>query len=402
LRKLEGSAVSGGISVGDVVKVLIVTPSYFPIVGGSETLIRTLSTKLNEAGVHTDVMAFNMDEKWKVLWSEEIYKNSNFKIFKVPGFKPLPFLSESLLYQPLRINVLPRLDFKKRFEDYDIIHFLGEADLSLPFFSRPVKKPKIMHCVSVPTLDSQLRKHTVLSKPLVRIFRNLANLYIVFSPEEKKVLVDMGIPTNNVLLLHYGVDTEVFRPDESKKLDNLILFVGRIDRVKGLHVLLRSLRYLDFKTKVVVIGPTGDSRYFAQIEKMSSEVNRQGVHSVDYLGEMEQNDLVPWYQKATVLARPDLIGSSGAGCSTLEALACGTPVVGVGNHVVKNDVNGLIIPRNDSERLGDALRRVLLDRSLRERYGREARRVIEEHFSVKSCITKLIRIYDFLLNSQFA
>ena len=45
-------------------KVLMVTPSYYPIIGGAETIIHDLSMKLNERGISTDIMTFNMEEKW--------------------------------------------------------------------------------------------------------------------------------------------------------------------------------------------------------------------------------------------------------------------------------------------------------------------------------------------------
>lgn len=377
-------------------KVLIVTPSYFPIIGGSETLIRTLSTKLNELGVHTDVMAFNMNKKWKPVWREKV-EHTNFSVFKVAAINPLPFLPVGPLYNLLRINVFPSLGFRKRFKDYDVIHFLGEADLTMPLLSLSVKKPKIMHCVGVPSLEKEFNRHRTMKKLFVQFFRRFADIYFVFSPAEEKVLMNMGVPSSRIGILRYGVDTDVFRPDESKRLANLVLFVGRIDSVKGVHILLKSLRYVNVKTKVVIIGPTGKDKYFDQINEMCRDVNGQGVHTVEYLGSKDQDDLVLWYQKATVLVRPDLVGASGEGCSTMEALACGTPVIGIQNHVVKNDVNGLIVTPNNPEKLAEALNKVLGDKELRERYGIAARRIMEQQFSVKSAVAKLTRVYEDIL-----
>ena len=45
-------------------KVLMVTRSFDPIVGGNETYVRGLATRLNERGISTDVMTLNMDKKW--------------------------------------------------------------------------------------------------------------------------------------------------------------------------------------------------------------------------------------------------------------------------------------------------------------------------------------------------
>ena len=381
-------------------KVLLVTPSYFPIVGGSETLTRTLSTKLNEVGIHTDIMAFNMERKWNPIYSEKIEKANNHKVFKIPALNPFPFLRINPLHTPLRINILPKLGFNKRFQDYDIIHFLGEADLSMPILSRSVQKPKIMHCVGVPGLETQFVKHAIMKKFFIRIFRTLANVYLVFSPEEKAVLAKLGVPQNRVSILPHAVNTSIFRPDGNNRLNNLILFVGRIDPVKGLHVLLNSLQYLDSKTQVVIIGPVNDDRYFEKTESIRRKINANGFHNVTYLGSINQFELVKWYQKASVLVRADLVGASGAGCSTLEALACGTPVIGVQNHVIIDRVNGLIVPPNDPHKLAEALGLILTSKKIREEYGRSAARIIEENYSLKLVLARLIATYKKLLEEN--
>ncbi|MGA2683079.1 MAG: glycosyltransferase family 4 protein [Candidatus Bathyarchaeia archaeon] len=378
-------------------KVLIVTPSYFPIVGGSEILTRALSTELNEAGIHTDIMAFNMEKKWKPIYSEKVETGINHQVFKMPALNPFPFLQVSPLHPPLRINVLPKPGFKKKFHDYDIIHFLGEADLSMPILSRSIQKPKIMHCVAIPGLGN---RHAMMGKILARIFRTLANLYIVFSPEEKAVLEEMGIPKNKIAILPEGVDTEIFHPDREQKLNDLILFVGRIYPLKGLHILLESLQYLNSKAQVVLIGPVNDPVYFKQIDRMRLKINANGFHNVKYLGSINHSELVNWYQKATVLVRPDLIGVSGQGLSALEALACGTPVIGTQNHVIIHNENGLIVPPNNPAKLAEALELILTSKETREKYGRSAARRIEEGYSLKSVAARLIEMYKKMLDTS--
>lgn len=380
-------------------KVLIVTPSYFPIVGGSETLVRLISTKLSDNGIHVDIMTYNIDKKWVPILKDKVDFEKNTKIFRIFAVNLFPFLRISPLNTPFRINIFPMPTFRKRFKDYDIIHFLGEADLSMPLFSYSIKKPKIMHCVGIPGLDKMLRRHITLKKYFAWVFSRIANIFIVFSTEEKLVLTNIGIQSKRVLVLPYGIDTDVFRPDEGKRLDNLILFVGRIDHVKGLHVLLASLTRLTLKTRVVIIGPAVDPAYFKQIDRIRTKLNKAGVHSVEYLGQLDQSDLIPWYQKATVLVRADLVGASGAGISTLEALACGTPVIGVQNHVIQDGINGLIIPPNDPEKLAIALQKIIRSRKLRKDYGEAARRMIEEDYSWQSHISRLSVVYKNLAKS---
>lgn len=364
-------------------------------------MARTLSIKLNKLGIHTDIMSFNMNKTWTPTWSEKVERDGSFNVFKMPALNPFSNFSINPLCHSLRINVLPKPNFKKKFKEYDVIHFLGEADLTFPIFSYSTQKPKIMHCVTVKGLHMQYRIHRarILKKLFMKVFPKLADLYIVSSPDEVKVLLDMGVPEYKILVLPLGVDTQIFRPDKTKKLDSLLLFVGRIDKNKGLHILLKSLSYLSFKTQVAIIGPRMDTRYFEEIEKMCHKINEEGFHTVTYLGSMRQNDLVPWYQKATVLVRPDLLAVSG-GNTAMEALACGTPVIGTGNYVVKHDSNGIIVPSNNPEKLAEALHKLLADKKLRERYEKEGRIIMEQCFGWERLTLALINVYERMLNTS--
>ena len=124
------------------------TPSFDPIVGGAETFVRRLAIKLNELGIHTDVMTFNMNQKWKPRLNESLEKN-DFTVFRIPAVpNPLAFLPINPLHRVFRFNVVPKPGFTKLFCDYDIIHFCDEEDLSFPLFSLFQKKPKIIHMLT--------------------------------------------------------------------------------------------------------------------------------------------------------------------------------------------------------------------------------------------------------------
>jgi len=377
-----------------------VTPSYFPIVGGSETLTRTLANKLNEQGIYADVMSLNMNTKWKPKLKKVIERERTFWVYKVSAVN----IFSSLPVNPLaflRIYVMPNPNFLKLLNEYDIIHFLGEADLSLPLLSCLCHRPKIMQCVGVHSLYNYLVKTRAryTRKLFMAIFSRLVNLYILSSNVEEKLLLSLDFKEGKALMLPCGIDTDVFRPNESIKLNNLLLFVGRIERPKGLHVLLQSLSYLKKKTEVVIIGPICDHDYFEKIKRMWQQINRDGFHKVMYLGQMQQDDLIPWYQKATVLIRPDLIPVSG-GLTAMEALACGTPVIGTGNHIVIDGINGIIVSTDNPENLAEALHKLLMNQELRMKYGIEGRKIMEQHFDWKKNLTKLTKIYGNLLANK--
>jgi glycosyltransferase involved in cell wall biosynthesis len=374
-------------------KVLMVTPSYHPIVGGSETAIGILSAILNEIGVQTDVLTYNMNQKWNPIWREETEVEGLFKVFKEPAFNLANILGINPL-ELVRVYVIPAPRFIKRFKNYDVIHFQGEADLSFLLFSFFLRKPKIW------TSHANKAKLPRLKRLFKLFFPHLADLFIA---HEMKLLSDLGVPRSKSLAFQsFGVQTTTFHPDETMRVDNLILFVGRIVESKGLRVLLEALRYVALPSQLIIIGPKSNlsrsDREYAEIcLDIIEQVNAQGLHRVKYLGAMDQNGLLTWYQRAAVLVRPDLDGVSG-GMTSLEALACATPVIGTGNHVIKDGINGIVVPSNNARELGNALNKLLNNRDLGRKYGDEGRRLIEEHFSWRIIAADLARLYAAMLS----
>lgn len=371
-------------------KVLMLTPSYSPIVGGTERVVQNLTLKLNQNGIHTDVMTFNMNEKWNPFWRGEI-KKDNFTLFRVPAFNFFPKMKYNPLEISLEVHVIPKLNFIKRLKDYDILHFHDVADLSFPLFSYFIKKPKIFQCHTLTEFYRYYKKGPFSKK----ILRKVADTYICMSNPSKKLLSDLGIPQSKIFILHNGVDPEEFKPNKEAKVDNMLLFVGRIEKRKGVHVLLNSLKYLEIPVSLKIAGPKNDNQYIGEI--MGSTDKRQiGIHKVELLGYVNEKKLVELYQSASIVIIPSLVEDFGI--VNLEALACETPVVasGVGGitEIVKNGVNGLLVLPNDPKKLANALTKLLENKELIEQYGINGRQMVKEHFSWDSIAKELISIYE--------
>lgn len=370
-------------------RVLMVTPSYYPVKGGAETVVRNLSIELNKIGVHVDVMTFNMNRKWNPSWQAKIEKTDGINIFKIPALNWFPMEHSDRI--TLGINLIPGR-FRNRLKKYDIIHFHG-GDLTFPLFSYTVKKLKIFQLHGF-SLD--FYKRYFLSR---LIFKNIADLYISISRNMQRELIDLGIPKNRIRLLYNGIDAKTFHPSE-KKSDNLVLFVGRITYTKGLHILLESLRYLKKKIHLVVIGPSDwDVKYFREILVRMENENKKGEHKITYLGAQEQTNIIKWYQKASVFVLPSF-GEAFA-VVNLEALACGTPVIAtnIGGipEVIQHGKNGILIPPNNAIKLAEAIQYLLDNEDVRARFGREGRKFVVENFSYSVIGKKLCRIYKEML-----
>ena len=222
-----------------------------------------------------------------------------------------------------------------------------------------------------------------------------------------------------VAVIPCGVDPEVFHPvrqaDAREKLardqcERLILFVGRIEQIKGIDVLLRAMALLFFRRPdlrsevcLLVVGGALDPGDEAPETQKILELRRL-VHehrmeaNVSFVGSRDQEDLALYYAAADVCAVPSLTESFGL--VALEAMACGTPVVGtrVGGlqTVITDGESGLLVPAGDYEALAEAIARVLTDARLRMHLAHGARDRAE-HFTWRRVGDRMVELYERVL-----
>jgi glycosyltransferase involved in cell wall biosynthesis len=367
-------------------RVLMVTPSYYPIKGGAETVIHDLSVKLNEMGIQIDILTFNMDRKWNPYWRGKVERNDGITIYKVPALNWFPIGHSDRV--TLGINLIPGR-FRRMLKNYDILHFHG-GDLTFPLFSYAVKKPKIFHFHG---LSPEFYKRYFISR---LILKNVAHIYICLTNSMKKELTKLGIPEEKIRILPNGVDTKYFYPSGEKE-ENLVLFVGRICPEKGINTLLESLTYLKAPINLAIIGPSDwNLKHFNNIMELVKKENEKGKHKVMYLGAKNQKEIIEWYRKASLLILPSR--REGFPVVILEALACETPVVAtnVGGipEILHDNKCGILVPPNNSQKLAEAIQFFLDNRDIRIKFGRQGRMMVQERFSLDSVVEKLSKIYD--------
>ena len=370
-------------------RVLMVTPCYYPVKGGTETTVRNLTMILNKNGIQTDVMAFNVNQNRKPKWQGKMEKIDGIKVFRIPALNWLWKLHSYRI--TAGVNLIPGR-FTHILKNYDILHF-HEFELSFPFFSFLIKKPKLLHLHGIDYVS--LRRHHI-SRFLLR---HLAHLYISISKSIEKDLEMLGIPRDRILYVPNSVDTDLFKPPQKQKEDNLLLFVGRISAGKGLHILMESLQYLKENVRLVIIGPQDwDINYYQSILKIIEKENRKGKHEIRYLGALEPVELVEWYQKATLFILPSFI--EGFPVTILEALACETPVIAtlVGGipEIIQNYETGILVPRSDCKSLAEAIQYLLENKDVRLKMAHKGRKRVIREYSIDNACKKLCAIYNQL------
>lgn len=376
-------------------KVLMVTPFYSHVIGGTESFIQSEALKLNEMGVSADVLSYRFNQAGVLEWKTVLRNVDRSKVIEVPGHKGVRPLK---LFQ---VGIVPGL-FQKHLKQYDVIHYHNETDLSLPLFSYLIKKPKILHCHCL-DVSYQYYKKNAVSR---RILKNVADIYVAVSDSIKHLLIDLGIHESKIRTVPNGVDTQLFHPNSKIKEDNVLLFVGRIVPNKGLHVLLKSLEFIKTPVKLVVIGPKSHlyPEYYTEISRMVEESNRRTPHEVVFLGKQSKQDMINWYQRATVFVCPSI--SEPFGIVNLEALSCGTPVVAsrVGGipEAVEHQKTGILVPGGAHKELADAIQSLLADPKMRATFSSEGRKSVLRKFSSQAIAENLARMYQSLLETKYA
>jgi D-inositol-3-phosphate glycosyltransferase len=217
-----------------------------------------------------------------------------------------------------------------------------------------------------------------------------ADRIIVSTEHEKQSLRRLyHAPENKVVVVPPGVDLENFCPGSQThakaKLglngDRTLLYVGRMEPIKGLEVLLHAVASMDklSSIKLLVVGGN-DGQDFQQDHYKELSRTLLITDQVKFLGRAEHCDLPVYYQAADITVVPSYYESFGL--VALEAMACGTPVVAarVGGlqTMVKDNHTGYLVPWHCPEAFADRLEILLANEGLRKSMGKEARVVAQD------------------------
>jgi D-inositol-3-phosphate glycosyltransferase len=223
-----------------------------------------------------------------------------------------------------------------------------------------------------------------------RIVARGVDRVICASQGEKEMLGALyGVPASRISVVPCGVDTDVFRPLDKASVrrrlglpakEHVVLFVGRIEPLKGIDVLLRAASHLDGRFRVLVIG--GDGKDLARKRELSAlAAELRIVDKVTLLDAVPHDDLPLYYNAADICVVPSYYESFGL--VAVEAMACGVPVVAsrVGGlkETVQDGQTGYLVPWLCPEPFAERLELLLNNEPLRRSLGREARAAAERY-----------------------
>ena len=216
-----------------------------------------------------------------------------------------------------------------------------------------------------------------------------AQLIIASSHHEKEAMVQLyDAPGDRIEVVPCGVDLSLFRPldiEESRKKlglngEKVIVYVGRIEPIKGLELLLRSTAIMEVQDSLKVLVVGSDMAREAEVKRLKELAEVLGVKDImEFVGIVDQKLLPLYYNAADVCVVPSYYESFGL--VALEALACGTPVVAsrVGGlpTVVEHGRTGYLLPWRCPEPFADSLEMILSSKGLQKSMSLAARKRAE-------------------------
>jgi glycosyltransferase involved in cell wall biosynthesis len=235
---------------------------------------------------------------------------------------------------------------------------------------RRLAKCDVIHCLQPRTYVTDLAmlygkvagKRTFLTdlsgaqaKSLAKFIpmRNMMTGFLPISEYNRRINADITRPAT---VIGGGVDTDAFSPHPATaRQPGLFSYVGRIFEGKGLHLLIEALPP---GARLDVIGGFGDDAYRARVEQLAAG------KPVRFLGRLPDADVVQTYRESIASVLPSLVDTGFT--SSMESMACGTPVIGtrLGSlpEVVDEGRTGFLIPPNDVPALRTALERAMAQR----------------------------------------
>ncbi|HXD27990.1 MAG TPA: glycosyltransferase [Arthrobacter sp.] len=324
--------------------------------GGMNVYVREVALALAAGGAQVDIFTRSPEERGPV------HLGPGVVVHHLPAGPRGPLPKEQL---PAYLPDISQAILSGRFGPYDVVHShywmsgLVGLDLArawgvpLVHTMHTMAKSKRRHQRDAEEPDSRVEAETVLARRATRLTANTA-------AEADELVADYGADRSRIDLVAPGVNLDIFHPDGPRTwigdaghtpgpaADPLrIAFAGRIQKLKGPHILLRALGLLarkrpDLDVELAIIGSRSGSKEL-NLARLIAEEHLE--HTAHRLPPAPADQLAAWFRAAHVVAVPSY--SESFGLVAMEAQACGTPVlahdVGGLRHSVADGSTGVLV-----------------------------------------------------------
>jgi glycosyltransferase involved in cell wall biosynthesis len=245
-----------------------------------------------------------------------------------------------------------------------------------------------------------------------RFFQNIFNNYfcdkiVVVSNELKRIFIERGIKAHKIKVIHNGTPTEQYIEDtalihalrEKHGISKEDTVIGCVARYKNQPQLVKALKHLPANWKVLYVGLDEESyrnRFPDEpdILDVPQEVICTGIIE-------NKREVIQYYKLMTVNVLPSTM--DGFGLTLVESMAMETPVVATNyagiKDVVQSEENGLLYENENYDMFAQQIKRLVIDKALREKLIQNGKKTAFETFSIENTIDKYEAFFQELINS---
>lgn len=376
-------------------KIWQVVPYYPPHLGGMEIFVQRLSEGLVNRGHDVTVFTTSNDKIESIL---KVNKVRVISLKKMSHFYNVPIVP-SLFWRLFREEKPDIINAHQ----YPIFFSDTSAWISL---LRNIPFVLWVHVVSDPKsplsgLISDTYYSTIGKFPF-----EMAKSIISPTIAYKQKLMSLGVRSNKIKVIHYGIDFNKFNCAKKSKTfisrygcekSRLILSVGRLNYQKGFSYLINAMPAILKKIPDVKLMIIGEGEQFAALKYL---IESLGLNkSVIFTGALSQKEMALAYASTDVFVLPSLFESFGI--SIVEAQAAGKPVIGTRTgglpEALIENKTGLLVEPRDSKQLEVAILKVLLNPELNKELGKEGQTFVKLQYSMQSTLDDVISTYSKII-----
>ena len=398
-------------------KVLVLTTT-FPRWKNDTTpaFVYELSKRLQESGLEIFVLAPHHEG------AKRFETMDGMKVYRFPYFYPKKY--QKLVYEggilpnfkrsnlaKIQVPLLIISEFFYAFkvikgEEIDIIHSHWVIPSGL--IGGVLKKIfRMRHITTAHAGDVfTIENSKILSMIASYVFNN-TDIITANSNYTKNVMISTKNETKNKIeIIPMGVDISRFNPQKASNLRNtygaeyLILSVGRLVDKKGIKYLIMAMKDVikEFPNAKLIIGGSGPEK--DNLKKLSESLNLK--ENVFFVGYLKNSDLPKYYASSDIFVLPSIKtkggDTEGLGVVLLEAMACGTPVIGsdIGGitDIIKDGENGFLTKPEYPNDIANEVIKLLADVSLRKRFLYNGLKNVQERFSWEIVTELFIKVFE--------
>lgn len=246
----------------------------------------------------------------------------------------------------------------------------------------------------------------VATLPLFRLGQNTPTVWTVcLNSTDKDKLTQLGLanPSRTFVIISSGVDIRKFSPNGQPNNSNhtpIVLMAARLLWDKGVKEFVEASQLLKkrgVRVELWLAGKPDNGNPMAVPEELLRSWHERGV--IKWIGHCD--DMPELLRHVDIAVLPSYY--EGVPCFLLEAAATGLPLVATDIEgcrvIVRNGVNGFLVPVGDAESLALAIERLVRDPQLRKRMGEASREIAEKGFDVRKILRQWLQLYEQVLNA---